>query len=99
MFYNQLRNSFYEHANVYRAVTVDEYRSGCVNLCHIEAEFHKIGDHWNKACAQIDMKAMAYPVELFDFVDSFLFRFGLSSEWGLPIAESEPKTSTKATSS
>jgi hypothetical protein len=68
MFFGYLQVQFHRHAEVYRAITVEEYRNGIVYPAMVKKEFDAICQHWNRASQKVDMHSMAYTVELYAYI-------------------------------
>jgi hypothetical protein len=68
MFFGYLHDLFYRHASVYRAMTIEEYRQGIMYQQFAFKEFDHICQHWNRASQKVDMRAMAYTAELYDYI-------------------------------
>ena len=84
MFFMRLRHLIYEHAYVYRAVTIDEYLAGIVKVEFVEKEFEEICEHWNRATQKVDLRSMAYTVELYRVIEMARSVSNMQSSWEFP---------------
>jgi len=85
MFFERLTSLFFEHAAVFRAMTVDEYNSRVSNMEFHYMEYYKICMHWDKAVTDIDLNSPAYTVDIFTLLSAFGYSRADNSSWEVAV--------------
>ena len=81
MYFEILRGILFEHASIYRAVTVEEYRGRFVSRAAHEAEYAKLCEHWTRALRKVDPYLMTVTVEIYDLLEIMGIAAADYSEW------------------
>ena len=83
MYVEILRGILFEHASVYRAVTVEEYRDGIVSSVLHEAEYFRLYELYGKALRGIDPCLIAITVDIYEYLAIMDILSAEYSEWEL----------------
>ncbi len=81
MYVEILRGILFEHASVYRAVTVEEYRDRIVSSVLHEAEYYRLCELYGKALRGIDPYLMTLTSEIYEFLEILGILSAEYSEW------------------
>jgi hypothetical protein len=81
MYFEILRGILFEHASVYRAVTVEEYRERIVSRALHEAEYARLCALWSRAARMVDPRLMAITPEIYEFLEMMGILTASYSEW------------------
>ena len=81
MFVEILRGILFEHASVYRAVTVEEYRERIVSRASHEAEYARLCELWSRALRSVDPYLMALTAEIYGYLEVIGILSADYSEW------------------
>lgn len=87
MYTEILRGILFEHASVYRAVTVEEYRGRIVSRASHEAEYTRLCELWSRALRSVDPYLMAITVEIYEFLAVMGILAADYSEWELEVED------------
>jgi hypothetical protein len=68
MYAEILRGILFEHASVYRAVTVEEYRARIVSRASHEAEYARLYELYSRALRSVDPYLMTLTVEIYEYL-------------------------------
>ena len=89
MYFEILRGILFEHASVYRAVTVEEYRARIVSRASHEAEYARLCELWSRALRRVDPHLMAITVEIYEFLAIMGILAAEYSEWEIELEEGD----------
>ncbi len=89
MYAEILRGILFEHASVYRAVTVEEYRARIVSRALHEAEYARLYELYSRALRSIDFTLMALTVEIYEYLAVLGILSAEYSEWELELEEGD----------
>ena len=89
MYFEILRGILFEHASVYRAVTVEEYRARTVSRASHEAEYIRLCELWSRALRRVDPYLMTITVEIYEFLAVLGILCAEYSEWELEFEEGD----------
>jgi hypothetical protein len=89
MYAEILRGILFEHASVYRAVTVEEYRSRIVSRALHEAEYSRLCELYSRALRSVDPHLMTLTVEIYEFLAVLGILSAEYSEWELELEEGD----------
>ena len=81
MYVEILRGILFEHASVYRAVTVEEYRARIASRAAHEAEYARLCVIWSRALRSIDPHLMAITPYIYEMLESMGILYAEYSEW------------------
>lgn len=84
MYLEILRGILFEHASVYRAVTVEEYRGRIASRAAHEAEYARLCVAWSRALRSIDPYLMAITPYIYEMLESMGILYAEYSEWEVP---------------
>jgi len=89
MYFEILRGILFEHASVYRAVTVEEYRERIVSRASHEAEYARLCELWSRALRRVDPYLMTITVEIYEFLAILGILSAEYSEWEIELEEGD----------
>ena len=81
MYVETLRGILFEHASVYRAVTVEEYRELFISKAAHEAEYDRLCEHLSRALRGIDPYLMNLTSEIYEYLELIGVLSADCSEW------------------
>ena len=81
MYTEILRGILFEHASVYKAVTVEEYRAGIVSRVSHETEYARLCEYYHRALRGIDPYLMTLTSEIYEFLEILRILSAEYSEW------------------
>jgi len=87
MYFEILRGNLFEHASVYRAVTVEEYRARIASRALHEAEYARLCELWSRALRSVDPYLMTMTAEIYEFLAIMGILTAEYSEWELELEE------------
>jgi len=85
MFFDRLISLFFEHASVFRAMTVDEYYFGFRDRESHFDEYEKLCFNWDRLVTEIDLNCPVYTVEVFEMLYSFGYCRAAFSDWEMAV--------------
>jgi hypothetical protein len=89
MYAEILRGILFEHASVYRAVTVEEYRARIVSRASHEAEYARLYELYSRALRSVDPYLMTLTVEIYEYLAVLGILSAEYSEWELELEEGD----------
>ena len=92
MYAEILRGILFEHASVYRAVTVEEYRARIVSRALHEAEYARLCELYGRALRGVDPYLMTMTVEIYEFLAIMGILSAEYSEWEIELKDGDGNT-------